>query len=76
MEFVKSAPLRAPFSRTEARLAESGRAARDIVAQDAAIRMRNTERLKAARLAHEAANPPAIPVPAPPVKRRRKATES
>ncbi len=76
MESIKSAPLRAPFSRSEARLAESGRAARDIVAQDAAIRTRNTERLKAARLAHEAANPPAIPVPAPALKRRKKATVS
>ncbi len=76
MEPVKSAPPRTPFSRSEARLAESGRAARDIVAQDAAIRLRNTERLKAARLAHEAANPPAIPVAAPAVKRRKKATVS
>ncbi len=73
MESVKTTQLRAPFSRSEARLAESGRAARDIVAQDAAIRTRNTERLRAARLAHEAANPPAIAVPAP-VKRRKKAT--
>ncbi len=57
-------------------LPKRGRAARDIVAQDAAIRLRNTERLKAARLAHEAANPPAIPVAAPAVKRRKKATVS
>ncbi len=50
MEFMKSTPLRSS-SRSEARHEETGRAARDIIAHDAAVRAKNTERLKAARLA-------------------------
>ncbi len=72
MEFMKSSPLKTPYSRSAARADETGRAARDIVAQDAALRSRNTERLKAARLARDAALPPVVAAPAPPPKRRRK----
>ncbi len=75
MEFMKSTPLRSA-SRSEAKHEETGRAARDIVAHDAAVRLKNTERLKAARLARDASLPPPEPVAAPAPKRRRKATAS
>ncbi len=73
MEFMKSTPLRSS-SRSEARLEESGRVARDIIAHDAAIRLKNTARLKAARLARDAALPPPEPPVAPVPKRRKKTT--
>lgn len=73
MDVVKSIPFRATSSRSEARLDATGRAARDIIAQDAATRLRITERLKAARLARDAAMPPAPATPPQPPKRRKKA---
>jgi len=74
MDVVKTNPLNATYSRSEARHDAIGRAARDIISQEAAKRSRNTERLKAARLARDAAEPPVIAAPAAPAKRRKKAT--
>lgn len=73
MDLTKSSAFKTPPSRSEARIDAIGRAARDIIAQDAAIRSRNTERLKAARLARDAALPPPVEAPAPLPKRRKKA---
>jgi hypothetical protein len=75
MEFMKSSPLGNP-SRSQARLDESGRVARDIVAHEAAVRLKNTERLKAQRLARDAALPPPEPVVAAPAKTRKKKASS
>ena len=54
---VENGAKRAP-SRLDARAEATTKAARDIIGQEAAARIAKTERLRAARLAQEAAAPP------------------